>query len=57
VLEGYADPLDPALVAFYTVYHLVQLGFHSAWLGHDVHAASVADAARAAVAAAPWLSR
>jgi hypothetical protein len=57
VLEGYADPLDPELVAYYSVYHLVQLGFHSAWVGHDVHAASVADAARAAVAAAPGLWR
>ncbi|HLL81857.1 MAG TPA: aminoglycoside phosphotransferase family protein [Longimicrobium sp.] len=57
VLEGYADPVDPELIAYYSVYHLVQLGFHSAWVGHDVHAASVADAARAAVAAAPGLWR
>lgn len=57
VVEGYADPLDPELLAYYSVYHLVQLGFHSAWVGHDVHAAFVADAARAAVAAAPALWR
>ncbi len=57
VLEGYADPVDPELVAYYSVYHLVQLGFHSAWVGHDVHAASVANAARSAVAAAPGLWR
>jgi hypothetical protein len=57
VLEGYAEPLDAELVAYYTVYHLVQLGFHSAWVGHDVHAASVAGAARAAVAAAPGFWR
>jgi aminoglycoside phosphotransferase (APT) family kinase protein len=55
VLEGYAHPVDPELIAYYSVYHLVQLGFHSAWVGHDAHAASVADAARAAVAAAPGL--
>jgi aminoglycoside phosphotransferase (APT) family kinase protein len=55
LLEGYEDPVEPDLVAFYSVYHLVQLGFYSAWLGHDVHAASVADAARAAVAAIPRL--
>jgi len=57
VMEGYADAVDPELVAYYSLYHLVQLGFHSAWVGHDVHAASVAEAARAAVAAAPGFWR
>ena len=57
VLEGYEDPADPALITYYAVYHLVQLGLHSAWLGHGVHAAEVAAAARSTIAASPGFWR
>ncbi len=55
VREGYEEAVDPVVYGFYAVYHLAQLGFHSAWLGHHEHAASVATAARSAVAALPAL--
>jgi hypothetical protein len=50
VTEGYPDPVDPVLLRYFTVYHLLHLGCHSAWIGHDVHARHVAAAAREAVA-------
>lgn len=50
VLEGYGEGMDPVLFGFYAVYHLVHLGCHSAWIGHDVHAGHVAAAAREAAA-------
>ncbi len=55
VREGYGEAVDPVVYGFYAVYHLVQLGFHSAWLGHHEHAAGVAAAARSAAAALPGL--
>ncbi len=53
VREGYEEAVDPVVYGFYAVYHLVQLGFHSAWLGHHEHAADVAAAARSAASALP----
>ncbi|MEW5930113.1 MAG: aminoglycoside phosphotransferase family protein [Gemmatimonadota bacterium] len=53
VREGYEGEVDPVVYGFYVAYHLVQLGFHSAVLGHHEHAASVAAAARSAAAALP----
>ncbi|HLL45574.1 MAG TPA: aminoglycoside phosphotransferase family protein [Longimicrobiaceae bacterium] len=55
VREGYGEAVDPVVYGFYVVYQLAQLGFHSAWLGHHEHAASVAAAARPAAAALPAL--
>ncbi len=55
VRAGYEEPVDLVVLGFYAVYHLAQLGFHSAWLAHHEHAASVATAARSAVAALPAL--
>jgi aminoglycoside phosphotransferase (APT) family kinase protein len=51
VREGYGEEVDPVVCGFYAAYHLVQLGSHSAWIGHGEHAASVAAAARGALAA------
>jgi hypothetical protein len=49
VLQGYATRPDPKLLGFYTVYHLVELGFYSALVGHSWHAEQVALAAAAAL--------
>lgn len=46
VLDGYGAPVDPVLVGYFGVYHLVQLGNYSASIGHSWHAAQVAHAAR-----------
>jgi hypothetical protein len=48
--EGYAEPLDPVLMVFFRAYHMVNLGFYSALLGHVEHARAVAVAARAEIA-------
>lgn len=45
VLEGYGRTADPVLFGFYSTYHLVELGFYSALVGHDWHADRVAAAA------------
>jgi aminoglycoside phosphotransferase (APT) family kinase protein len=45
VVEGYAREPDPEMMSFYRTYHLVNLGFYSALVGHAEHAAQVAGAA------------
>jgi hypothetical protein len=45
VIVGYEDPVDPVVFEFYALYHLVQLGLHSAMVGHEEHAELVAAAA------------
>jgi aminoglycoside phosphotransferase (APT) family kinase protein len=45
VAEGYGDRLDPWLRGFYRVFHLVNMGFYSALVGHHEHADAVALAA------------
>ena len=50
VLEGYGAPADPATLAFYRAYHLVNLGVHAAMVGLHGHAADVAGAVRYEVA-------
>lgn len=50
--EGYGGDVDERLVAFFRAVHLANMGFHSALVGHDVHAAMVAEALRSAVAGA-----
>jgi aminoglycoside phosphotransferase (APT) family kinase protein len=52
--EGYSNALDPHLLGFYRAYHLVNLGFYSALVGHAEHAAEVAAAARSEVDS--WVS-
>jgi aminoglycoside phosphotransferase (APT) family kinase protein len=46
VREGYDATLDPYALAFFRAYHLVNMGFYSALIGHHEHAAQVARAAR-----------
>lgn len=55
-LEGYAETLDAFVLEYYSIYHLVQLAFHSLSVGHDVHAEGVVAAARAGVAAFSGMS-
>jgi aminoglycoside phosphotransferase (APT) family kinase protein len=45
VVEGYGVRPDAWLMRFYAVYHLVELGFYSALVGHGWHAEQVANAA------------
>lgn len=45
VLEGYGRPLEPRILAFFRAYHLLNLGFHAALVGHEEHARDVARAA------------
>jgi aminoglycoside phosphotransferase (APT) family kinase protein len=52
VRAGYGAPLDPVALAFFRAYHLLNMGLHSAIVGHDEHAGRVAAAALAAAAAA-----
>lgn len=47
VEEGYGRGADPALLAFFRAYRLLNLGCHAAATGLDAHAAQVADAAAA----------
>jgi aminoglycoside phosphotransferase (APT) family kinase protein len=49
VSEGYGDRLDPWLRGFFRVYHLINMGFYSALVGHHEHAGEVAVAAAAEV--------
>jgi aminoglycoside phosphotransferase (APT) family kinase protein len=50
VLAGYGAALDPWLLALFRTYHLLNMGFYSALIGHHWHAGQVAAAARAEVA-------
>lgn len=43
---GYARDLDPFVLSFFRAYHLINMGFYSALVGHAEHAADVAAAAR-----------
>lgn len=54
VVGGYGGELDAELLSFYRTYHLVNLGFYSALVGHAEHAAQVAGAAHEELAA--WRS-
>lgn len=49
VREGYGDSLDPIVASFFRAYHLLNLGFYSALIGNDEHAAVVAEGARTEV--------
>ena len=42
--RGYRRVPDPVVLRFYRGVHLANMGFHSALVGHDVHATSVAGA-------------
>jgi aminoglycoside phosphotransferase (APT) family kinase protein len=42
---GYGETLDPFLLEWFALYHLLNLGFYSALVGHPEHAADVARAA------------
>jgi len=44
---GYGERLDPFVLAFFRAHHLLNMGFHSALVGHHAHAAQVAGAVRA----------
>lgn len=46
VRRGYDAPLEPWLLHFFRIYHLLNLGFYSALVGDDFHAADVAEEAR-----------
>jgi len=43
--EGYRQPLNAAVAGFFRVFHLVNLGFYAAFIGHRGHADDVARAA------------
>ncbi len=43
---GYDEPLDPVLMSFFRMYHMLNMGFHAAQIGLNAHAAQVAEAAR-----------
>ncbi len=51
VATGYGENLDPLLLGFFRAYHLLNLGFYSALIGHAEHAGQVAAAARVEVKA------
>lgn len=44
LMRGYGREPDAFALGFYRAVHLANMGFHSALIGHDVHAASVAEA-------------
>jgi hypothetical protein len=44
LLEGYGSEPDPLALSFYRAYHLANMGYYSALVGHDVHARDVARA-------------
>jgi aminoglycoside phosphotransferase (APT) family kinase protein len=46
VWEGYGKPLDPIVLAFFRAFHLVNIGFHSAFTGNKAHAGEIARAAQ-----------
>jgi aminoglycoside phosphotransferase (APT) family kinase protein len=45
VHAGYGKPLDDLVLKFFRCLHLVNMGFYSAMIGHDWHAAQVRQAA------------
>lgn len=53
LLRGYRREPDPFALAFYRGVHLANMGFHSALVGHAVHAADVAAALAREVEALP----
>jgi len=50
VRTGYGAELDPLVLSFFRVYHLLNLGYHAALMGWTQHADDVALAARREVA-------
>lgn len=51
--EGYGSEPEPFALAFYRAYHLANLGYYSALVGHGEHAREVARALDAEVRALP----
>lgn len=49
-LSSYGSTVDRSTLGFYRAFHLINMGFYSALLGHDWHAAQVAAAAAAETA-------
>jgi aminoglycoside phosphotransferase (APT) family kinase protein len=47
VRQGYGRRLDPLLMSFFRAYHLLNMGFYSAIVGHHEHAQRVGTAALA----------
>jgi aminoglycoside phosphotransferase (APT) family kinase protein len=47
VQQGYDRPLDALLMTFFRAYHLLNMGFYSAIVGHHEHARKVGSAALA----------
>jgi len=45
VRSGYRRTLDPVVMSFFRVYHMLNMGFYSAIIGHEEHADRVAKAA------------
>lgn len=52
IQQSYPAPLDPWLLGFFRVNHLLNLGFYSALVGHVEHAAMVEERTRSELA---WL--
>lgn len=46
VFDGYGKSFDPGLMRFFRSYHLINLGFHAALLGHDHRAEEIGQRAR-----------
>lgn len=51
--EGYGSEPEPFALAFYRAYHLANMGYYSALVGHGVHAREVARALDAELRALP----
>jgi aminoglycoside phosphotransferase (APT) family kinase protein len=51
VMDGYGGVLDAATRGFYRAYHMLNMGFYSALIGHREHAATVCASARRETAA------
>jgi Ser/Thr protein kinase RdoA (MazF antagonist) len=47
ILAGYGAPVDALTLAFFRAYHMLNMGFYSALVGHREHAGAVCSAARA----------
>lgn len=53
LLAGYRKKVDPWLLAFFRAYHLTNLGFYSALIGHHEHSVEVGEALHDEVAMLP----
>jgi hypothetical protein len=53
IIAGYGAPLDPFVMAYFRVIHLINMGYHAAVTGLEAHAAEVLGACRRELQALP----